>query len=231
MRVVKEYEVRREEILDEAQRLIYTKGYEQMTIQDILNGLQIAKGTFYHYFASKQALLEALTDRMLEGHVASVQPVVDDPHLPALEKFHRFFAGMDRFNAEQKPLILALLRVWYTDENAIVREKVRLNTFTQLGPLLASILQQGITERVFADADPMALAEVVLSLIIGMEERLGPLLLAHDSGHSTFDALLASVTTYTAAVERILNVPPGSLTLIDPRKLEDWNTLTHGGGG
>ena len=49
-RTVKAHAVRRNEILDVAQRLIYTKGYEQMTIQDILDGLQISKGAFYHYF-------------------------------------------------------------------------------------------------------------------------------------------------------------------------------------
>ena len=67
-RIVKEqaYAVKRNEILDVAQRLVYTKGYEQMTIQDILDGLPISKGAFYHYFDSKQALLEALIERMLK---------------------------------------------------------------------------------------------------------------------------------------------------------------------
>jgi AcrR family transcriptional regulator len=59
-RIIKEHErsVKRNEIIDAAQRFIYTKGYEQMTIQDILDELQISKGAFYHYFDSKGALLE-----------------------------------------------------------------------------------------------------------------------------------------------------------------------------
>ena len=66
-RIVKEeeYVEKRNEILAVAQRLVYTKGYEQMTIQDMLDELQISKGAFYHYFGSKQALLEAL----IEEHV------------------------------------------------------------------------------------------------------------------------------------------------------------------
>ena len=63
-RIVKEHAVRRNEILDLAQQLVYTKGYEQMTIQDILDGLQISKGAFYHYFDSKHAVLEAVVERM-----------------------------------------------------------------------------------------------------------------------------------------------------------------------
>lgn len=51
-RVVKEeeYAVKCNEILDVAQHLVYTKGYQQMSIQDILDELKISKGAFYHYF-------------------------------------------------------------------------------------------------------------------------------------------------------------------------------------
>ncbi|MEO8612545.1 MAG: helix-turn-helix domain-containing protein, partial [Chloroflexota bacterium] len=61
VRVVKEqdYAEKRNEILDTAQRLVFSKGYERLTIQDILQALNISKGALYHYFDSKQAVLEA----------------------------------------------------------------------------------------------------------------------------------------------------------------------------
>jgi len=55
----KENAERRREILDAAQRMIYSKGYEAMSVQDLLDALKISKGAFYHYYGSKQALLEA----------------------------------------------------------------------------------------------------------------------------------------------------------------------------
>src|SRR5438045_3888612 len=96
-RIVKEPAVRRNEILDAAQRLINTRGYEQMTIQDILNDLQISKGGFYHYFDSKQALLEALLERMQNEIDRLLLPIAHDPHLPALAKLQHFFATFNRF--------------------------------------------------------------------------------------------------------------------------------------
>src|SRR5947199_10224002 len=96
-RVVKEHSVRRNEILDVAQRLIYARGYEQMTIQDILDDLQISKGAFYHYFDSKQTLLEALVERMGEGAVQLLLPIVHDPLLPALDKFQHYLATLNRW--------------------------------------------------------------------------------------------------------------------------------------
>lgn len=46
----KEYAQRRSQIVEAAQRFMYTKGYELMSIQDILDDLGISKGAFYHYF-------------------------------------------------------------------------------------------------------------------------------------------------------------------------------------
>src|SRR5512139_4236345 len=92
-RTVKEetYTVKRNEILDAAQRLVYAKGYEQMSIQDILNQLKISKGAFYHYFDSKGDLLEALIERMRQEVEPIILPIVDDPDLPTFDKLHRCF--------------------------------------------------------------------------------------------------------------------------------------------
>ncbi len=101
-RIVKAPTVRRNEILDVAQQLICTKGYEQMTIQDILDSLHISKGAFYHYFDSKQALLEAIIERMQQGVEQILLPIVHDQELPALEKLHRFFATVNQWKITQK---------------------------------------------------------------------------------------------------------------------------------
>ena len=53
--------VRRDEFVDAAQRLIQSPGYEQMSVQDVLDELGASKGAFYHYFDSKEALLEAVS--------------------------------------------------------------------------------------------------------------------------------------------------------------------------
>src|SRR5215475_1487941 len=90
----KEYALKRNQILDATQRLIYTRGYEQMTIQDILDELQISKGAFYHYFDSKLALLSAVIERMQAGMEQSLPSLVDDPDTPALDKLQRFFATL-----------------------------------------------------------------------------------------------------------------------------------------
>src|ERR1700752_3903655 len=119
----KEYALKRNQILDVTQRLIYTKGYEQMAIQDILDELLISKGAFYHYFDSKPALLEALIERMQQEALQLFTPIVQDQHLPALDKLQRYIDAGVRWKTARKTFLIELLRVWYTDHNAIVRQK------------------------------------------------------------------------------------------------------------
>src|SRR3989441_11085555 len=109
--------VRRDAFLDVAQRLVETKGYEAMSIQDVLDALDVSKGAFYHYFDSKQALLEAVVERFADGGMAAVAPVLNDPKLPALEKLERLFAGIGGWEAGGKGVVLGVIAVGESDRN------------------------------------------------------------------------------------------------------------------
>src|SRR5258708_7356792 len=221
-RIVKEHAVRRNEILDVAQRLVYTKGYEQMTIQDILDDLQISKGAFYHYFGSKQALLEALIERILEEIEHHLLPIVHDPHLPALEKLQRYFATVVRYRTAQKTFFLALLRVWYTDDNAIVPQKVRPNLVKRVAHLFTVIIPQGIQEGVLTTSYPDQVREVVVSLRLDFQETLGELLLSFEPKRDDMRRIESTVAVYTEALERVLGAPRDSLQLVDIETLKEW---------
>jgi AcrR family transcriptional regulator len=66
-------EVRREEIMDAAQRLFLKQGVASTTIDDVAAGADVAKGTIYLHFLSKQELLAALADRFAERHLACIK--------------------------------------------------------------------------------------------------------------------------------------------------------------
>src|SRR5215472_1404116 len=137
-RIIKEeeYAGKRNAILDVVQRLVYSKGYEQMTIQDILDDLQISKGAFYHYFDSKPALLEALVERMEVEVEKLLLPIVHDPEVAALQKLQRFFDTINQFKTARKDFLLALMQSWYKDENAIVRQKMTMRGIKHIKPFL-----------------------------------------------------------------------------------------------
>lgn len=216
------HRVRREAFLDVAQRLIQTKGYERMSIQDVLDALDTSRGAFYHYFDSKRALLEAVVDRFADGAMVAVAPVLADPDLPAVRKLERVFGGIARWKAERRELTLAIMEVWNSDGNAIVREKVRRMTASRLVPLLSTVIRQGIDEGRFTAASPVETATVLVSLIQGHQQLAAEQFIARQAGTITFEAVQRSCAAFTEAFERILGVPSGSVTLTDEATLHLW---------
>jgi AcrR family transcriptional regulator len=219
---------KRNDILDVAQRLIYTKGYEQMSIQDVLDALKISKGAFYHYFDSKPALLEALIARLQLEVEGIVIPIVRDASVPALPKLQRIFDTSVRWKTAHKAYLLAFLRVWYLDDNAIVRQKATATMFERVAPLLAEVLRQGIDEGTFDANDPEQVAVVALSIMVGLGESFARELLALSPGQAgqrrleSRERLERILTAYARALERVLGLSPGRLELMDARSLDEW---------
>jgi AcrR family transcriptional regulator len=221
-RVVKEHIVRRNEILDAAQRLVQTRGYEQMAIQEILDELRIAKDTFYHYFGSKQALLEAVVERILEQAEQITLPIVRDPHLPASEKLQRIFDTVGRWKSARIPFFMELLRIWYTDDNAIVRTKLTALGIQRVTPLLTEVVHQGVAEGSFRTDFPEQVGSIVMSLVGQLSDTLAGLLLAGEPAPGGLAHARNLVAAYSDAVERVLGAQPGSLTIVDSVTLEEW---------
>ncbi len=219
-----EHAAKRTEILDSALRLIYAKGYQKMTIQDILNDLKISKGALYHYFDSKEALLEALVDRMGRAAEQALLPVIQDPHLTALQKLQRYFEVSADWKQSQKTLILSLLRMWYSDENAFIRQKLNEASRTETARLLEPILRQGIQEKVFNTPFPRQAAVVVAGVYMSLSDMIITLLLKSPAGIDTAEELSTTLRAAADMIERILGAPSGSLMDINLSAFAEWST-------
>jgi len=222
-----EYDLRRNEILDAAQRLVYTKGYEQMSIQDILAEVHISKGAFYHYFDSKQALLEALIERMASQIEQLLAPIVQDEQLNATQKLQRLFNTAARWKTDRKEVLLSLVNVWYADENAILRLRVQAAVIPEIAPLLTSIIRQGVEEGVFQTSFPEQVSDIIFSLLQSYGDNLIRLLIQPELQAEAFQSLDQSAASYQQAVERILGAEPGSLPLFDTPILKEWFPLSN----
>jgi AcrR family transcriptional regulator len=214
--------VRREAFVDAALHLVQAKGYEQMSIQDVLDELDASRGAFYHYFDSKTALLEAVVTRIVDGALASVTPLVEDPALDARAKLEGFFGGIAQWKMERTELMLELTRVWLSDENTLMRDKMWQHLLLRLAPLLAAILRQGDDEGVFAVGSPDDTARVLVALLHGLNDLAVRTFVERDESGASLAQVQAMLAAYIEAMERILGVPAGTLTLVDEGVLQEW---------
>ena len=222
-----DYELRRNDILNAAQTMVYSKGYEQMSIQDILATVHISKGAFYHYFDSKQALLEALIERMALQVITIITPIVQDDRLPATEKLHRVFDMASRWKTDRKEYLIKMVNVWYTDENAVLRQKTQSAVLPLIAPLLTAIFCQGVREGVFHTAYPNQISGIIFSLLQGFGDTLVALMIQPELTLEDLQHMEALSASHQDAVERILGAQPGSLPLFDTAILREWFPLSN----
>ncbi|CAM3920966.1 TetR/AcrR family transcriptional regulator [Bacillus cereus] len=160
MRVVKEYEERRKEILETAERLFITKGYTKTTVNDILKEIGIAKGTFYHYFKSKEEVMDEIIMRIIKEDVAKAKVIVSNPNIPVLEKLFRVLMEQSPKSGDVKD---KMIEQFHQPNNAEMHQKSIVQSIIHLSPVLAEILEQGIDEGVFSTPYPQETIELLLS--------------------------------------------------------------------
>ena len=158
MRVSKSPEERKKEILDVAEELFTTKGYAETTINDILQKIGIAKGTFYYYFKSKEDVMDAIVDRFIEIGVREAENIAQDSTIKAPEKIFQIIMAQNPDDSGKGKMIEELHRV----NNAEMHQKSLVETILKLTPILTEVIEQGIDEGTFNTPYPKETVEVLL---------------------------------------------------------------------
>ncbi|WP_082143952.1 TetR/AcrR family transcriptional regulator [Nitratireductor soli] len=217
---------RRQMFLDCAEHLLQTVGYDRLSIQDILNATGVSKGAFYHYFDSKQDLLEALVDQTSQAIAENLAPISDDEDLAAVEKLQRFFATLAAWKSARRDLLENLLGVWLADENALLREKQRHAIARRIAPLFARIIEQGAREGVFASSYPEQEGWLVVSIIQDLNAAMASLIVSRDPQASDQAKRLSSACQ--EGVARIIGIDPQTFALVEPHLLSAWFGSSNG---
>lgn len=208
-----EYAARRREILDAALELMHDKGYERMTIEDVLAKVQLSKGALYHYFGSKQALLEGIVDAMAESASMPLRAVVADDSLDAVAKLHAYFRASATWKADNPEVVETLMNLW-RDENALFRQKLAKESMRTSVPMLETVIRQGCGEGVFDVAFPREAA----MFLAGLDGVLADAFAFATEGDGSPGIDVSGpraqrvVGAYLQAFERILGTAPGALT-------------------
>ncbi|MDR2113770.1 MAG: TetR/AcrR family transcriptional regulator [Bifidobacteriaceae bacterium] len=198
MRVAKKRDVRLNQILDAAQALFGSKGYEQATINDILEAVEIGKGTFYHYFQSKQDVMEAVVARIVNRMAEQARLIADDATLDAHSKIGHIIAAVNLVALNGLDEGETIIDELHKPANAQFHEKSITETVKAISPIMADAVQQGIAEGVYQTPYPL---ETVQFLLVGSQNLL-------DRG--IFDWGPAELAKQAAAIMRITELSLGA---------------------
>lgn len=212
-RVVKEAEVRKEELLDIALELFLAHGYERTAVEQITRQADVAKGTFYHYFGSKQDLLEQLVERFTDDLFTQIERALAEAGGTALERFQILVSSSSRAKLGRKDETLFLSRSLFSEGNAILRGRLREGWMARTRPIIRAIVEQGCAEGCFNVPDIDAMTGVWLSVWYDFGMDVAELFFAAQDDPSRVDELIAATDALVLAEERILGAQPGALDM------------------
>jgi AcrR family transcriptional regulator len=159
-RIIKRAAERKSEIVKAARRLFQAKGYDKATIQDVMNHLGIAKGTIYHYFKSKDDLLEAIIDDIVDEDIERKRTMMKEMKGNALEKVRKIL-GAGTMAAENEEILEHL----HQPGNMGMHTRLLAATLKKEAPLYGELIRQGCGEGIFRTDSPLECAEFILAAI------------------------------------------------------------------
>lgn len=158
MRVVKEAEERRNEILDVAERLFGTKGFDNTSTNDILNEIGIARGTLYYHFKSKEDILDAMIERMTRQLVAKAKIISEKKELPVLQRLTMMIMALNVDNDLGREVMEQVHRA----QNALMHQKMRERLLTGVNPLITGLIEEGIEQGICHTDYPAEVVEMTM---------------------------------------------------------------------
>lgn len=216
-RVVKHPDVRRAEILERATELFLRRGYDNVSLNDLIADAGVSKGAFYHWFPSKEALITALAERSAGAAFASVDNAVTASGGDALARLNAalqagFDVNMQMGGPEQLAAMVSLLR----PDNAHLYGRILAVEEALYIPLFARLIADGVTDGVFETFDAEGVADMIYGLAARTNSTILEVLQAKDADarERAIDSLTTRFRLHGLAVDRILGLPDESVATL-----------------
>lgn len=196
MRVVKEAAIRRNEILDAAERLFVAKGFDGTSTGDILAEVGIARGTLYYHFKSKEDILDAMIERITEGLMEKAAEIVGHKDVPVLQRLTEMMLALNVDNEIGHEIMEQV----HKPQNALMHQKMQERLLQGITPLITALLEEGIAQGICQTDYPAEAAEMMLLY-----------------SNTAFDALSEDsrnelkIAAFIYHVERLLGMSRGSM--------------------
>ncbi|MBL0213539.1 MAG: TetR/AcrR family transcriptional regulator [Myxococcales bacterium] len=163
---------RRRQILAAAKAVFADAGYHGASIHAIIERAQIARGTFYLYFASKAAVFDSILDQALADLRSRIHRIeVEDPNAPAPQvQLREQVVATLAYIVQDRPLATLLLSAGNTPD---VEAAERIEQFYgEMRDLLRRALESGLEIGLLRKCHPELVSAALLGLIRGVIEQL-----------------------------------------------------------
>jgi AcrR family transcriptional regulator len=132
---------RKQELIKLAYELFIKEGYDNVSVDEIIAKANIAKGTFYYYFKSKEEMLGQVAEYMAKCKIASAEKYFDEP-VPVEKKLFSIIVSL--VNKDNKTT-----GALNSDDNIKLRTKYNEQIVMDATPLLKRVVNEGNKKAIF----------------------------------------------------------------------------------
>ncbi|MFZ3148161.1 MAG: TetR/AcrR family transcriptional regulator [Methanothrix sp.] len=161
-RITKGPEERRQELIDTAERLFMENGYEHTAISDIVRELNVAQGTLYYYFRSKEDILEAVVEKSIADLEGNVIRLISDEEVDEATRLNAAINGILGFVSQRNDFIDFL----HQDINAVMHAKLEKATVERIVPILSGLVVKGNANGSFNIENPIETVEFLSTALV-----------------------------------------------------------------
>lgn len=215
---MKKGDVRRQAILDAAEQLFFLRGYDDTSIQDILDVLKLSKGGFYHHFESKHQLLEEICAQRVEHTYKSLKEIFESSQIDPIQRLNLLFRQGTFFGNSDMRYMQLILRTAYRGGLSTVKDRMRSATIERLEPLLHEILLDGMASKAFYTPYADQVPRILLMLGIDLTDEVAEMI-ALDNSEKTYADVIGILQAYRRCVEQLINAPYGSIEVLDVSRM------------
>lgn len=212
---------RRQDIIATAWRLIVERGYEATSLNTLIAELGISKGSLYHHFQSKAAVVDAVVERLTTEVLQRV--AADNEGAQAIDRLCAFIRSGWEWHDDHQSVSTEMFHVLLRPENTELLGRINRTERRVFRPLLEDIIKQGIEDGVFKVNDAILATDFLMPMLSdALIRNAGDIM----QGKLDAQGFVAQLEFLQYALEQILGAAPGSLHHAIPsnaRSLDDVN--------
>lgn len=212
---MKKGDLKKIQILDAAEKLFFEKGYEQTSIQDILDALSLSKGGFYHYFDSKQSMLGEICERRAMNRYEKLTGELYLSRRSPIDKLNLLLRQVNLFETESTQFAALILKICYRERDAAIREHTRRIAIEKLTPFINDVVGEGLEDGILHTRYPVDIGRLALMLAWDVDDAACAMLAKDPDNPECIIPIMEMLNAYRESVENLLGAPFGTLEIFD----------------
>lgn len=215
VRTLKPAPIRKREILDAALTLFMSRGYDAVSVNDILAATGLSKGAFYHHYSSKTEVLQAVVERLSEDSVSQAEVLLAAAPNDAVSRLNTFFGAGSQYKLANVERLRGLIEVLSREDNVRLRLACQQHIVEAIVPILARVLHEATLAGELSVEAPSETARVLLHLGQLVNDAFAAGMRMSDRQQAVV-LCQTRIRTTERAIEVLLGLSAGSFRIVSP---------------